>query len=344
MPWTTDRWPPQPGDAIDTDLVLNQARAALEERDGLVQAGWAPEEFARWDPLLGTPRGGDPAPFPTVANFQYEVQEMLLLDWPYRWWDDTRGALYTLAALCQDAFGRDGWTYDLTATHEGGSPVNRWTPPYALLFEELYQAVNQLEQVRILPTVSQSLRHDSVYRLTSGIQDWAAERAATFALFDGQDDGQTVGLAYDVGMGGEVIDNDTSQHWMLESRRFRMTFATGGLDGYTVRRAWLEFTTAAPSGSADFSDTFTAEVAVEGGAALGTFASDDYGAKRFEVSASAVNTDDDTVFEIRSTRPDSADRSAWTPDGPDYTSTYREGLAMTGPVRLIVEVDFEYHG
>ena len=58
----------------------------------------------------------------------------------------------------------------------------------------------------------------------------------------------------------------------------------------------------------------------------------------------AINTGGDTVVVIRSTRSDSDDRPAWTPPGPNYTSTYREGVAVAGPVRLIVEVDFEYHG
>jgi len=344
MPWTSDRWPPEKGDALDTDLVLNEVRGALVERDGLVPAGWVPDEFSRWDPLRGTPAGGGPDPYPTVANFQYEIQEMLSLAWPLRWWDPNRQDLYTLTTLCQDAFGRDGWTYDLTATDGQGNPLNRWTPPYALLFEELYAAINTLDRVRILPTVSASERHDSVYRLTFGINDWPQDRADTFVLFDGADDGQTVGLAYDVGMGGEVFDDSDSQQWFLESRRFRMTFATGALEGVEVARAWLDFATEAPSGSADFSDTFTAEVVDGNGTPLDSFASGDYGTKRIEVPAASIRTDGDTVFVIRSTRPDSDDRPAWDAEGPNYTSTYREGLAVTGPMRLIVEVNFEYRG
>jgi hypothetical protein len=101
MPWTLDRWPPEPRDALDTDFIINEVRAALAERDGLVQAGYVPDEFGRWDPLRGTPTDGDPAPAPTVANFQFEIQEMLDLTWPLRWWD---------AALCDDLRGtvRDG--------------------------------------------------------------------------------------------------------------------------------------------------------------------------------------------------------------------------------------------
>ena len=69
-----------------------------------------------------------------------------------------------------------------------------------------------------------------------------------------------------------------------------------------------------------------------------------YGPKRILVPADSVNTDGDTSLVIHSTRDDAADRPAWNPAGPDYTSTYREGLAVTGPIRLIAEVDLEYHG
>jgi len=343
MPWTSERWPPDVADALDTDLVMNEVREALDERDSLVPAGWVPEEFSRWDPLRGTPAGGTPTPYPTVANFQYEIQQMLNLVWPLRWWDANRGDLYLFTNLCQDAFGRSGWSWDLTAT-VGGNPQNRWTPPYAVLFEELYRAINRLDRVRIVPTVSQSQRRDSVYRLTWGISNWPQDRADTFALFDGVDDGQTVSLSYDVGMGGEVFDAGPSEHWMLEARQFRTTFPTGALAGYTVRRGWLDFTTAAPEGGADFSDSFTAEVVDGDGRVLGSFGSADYGPKHIEVPADSICTDGVTSFVIRSTRADSADRPAWAPSGPNYTSTYREGLAVAGPIRLIVEVDFEYHG
>ena len=338
MSWS-DRWPPAKGDALDTDLVVNQVRAALQERSALVPAGFVPAAFGRWDSLVGEPEGKtDGQPNPTMANFQHQVEQMLALVWPYRWWDSDRAALYTLANLCQDAFGKDNWTHDLTGV---SAP---WTPATAVFFDELYQAINRLDRVRILPTFSEAARRDSVYRLMFGINDWPQDRADTFSLFDGVDDGVQTGLAYDVGMGGEVYDDSFSQQWFLESRVFRMTFATGALTGCTVRQALLQFVTEAPSGSADYSDTFTAEVADGDGNPLDTFLSDDYGPKAVLVPAAAVNTEGDTVLEIRSMRPDSSDRSAWDPSGPDYTSTYREGLAVAGPVRLVVEVDFEYHG
>jgi len=344
MSWTANRWPPEAADALDTAVIFNEMRAALAERNGLVPAGYVPDTFGRWDPLRGTPCGGDPDPLPTVANFQFQVQEMLTLTWPLRWWDPTRATLYTLPALCQDAFGAGGWTWDLTAEDGQGQPLHPWSPADAEIFTELYHAVNRLDRVRLLPTVGESVRRDSVYRLTFGIGNWPSDRADTFALFDGSDDGVSCGLAYDVGMGGEVFDDGFSQQWFLESRVFRMTFATAALAGRTVRQAWLDFATEAPGGSADFADTFTAEVVDAAEESLDSFTSDDYGAKRVLVPAGSVNTGGDTVLTVRSTRPDTNDRPAWSPGGPNYTSTYREGLAVAGPIRLIVEVDFDYHG
>jgi hypothetical protein len=342
MPWTAERWPPEAGDAFDTDGVMNEVRAALQERDGLVQAGWVPDTFSRWDPIRGTPAGGRGTPNPTVANFQYEIQEMLDLAGPLRWWDAARGSLYTLTHLCQDAFGEDGWTVDLTEVGPQGQPANRWVPARAVVFGELYAAVNRLDQVRVLPTASEAVTRDSVFRLTWGIDDWAEERAATFALFDGEDDGASVALSYDVGMGADLEDVGGTGYWNLEAREFRITFGTALLDGYTVRGGRLDFTTEAPGGSADFEDPFTAEVVDAAGDPIGTFDSDDYGAKEIAVPADAISRAGDTVLTIRSTRADADDRPAWAPEGPDYTSTYREGVSIAGPVRLIVEVDFEY--
>jgi hypothetical protein len=323
---------------------MNELRAALAERNSLVPAGWVPEEFNRWDPLRGTPAGGGSQPWPTVANFQYEIQEMLLLEWTMQWWDLQRDDLYTLVNLCQDSFNKGGWTHDLTAMDGEGAPVNRWTPAVATVFGELYHAINRLRHLRVLPAISESVRRDSVYNLTSGIDSWPDDRAAALALFDSEDDGQTANLAFHVGLGGELFDDGSIQQWVLESREFRITFATGALAGYEVTRAWLDFATEAPEGSSDFSDTFTAEAAVDGGDAIGNFSSNSYGPQRFEVPANTIRTDGDTVFVVRSTRDDAEDRANWDPGGPNYTSTYREGLAVTGPIRLILEIDFEYHG
>ena len=336
MPWSP-AWPPEKWRAIDTDEVENDLRAALLERNGLVPAGKLPTAFSRWQPLIATPAGGSP-PLHTMANFQSQVEAMLALVWPYRWWDRGRAALYTLVNLCQDAFGRDDWTYPLV----GASGV--WCPPHAQDFwGELYKAANLLDTVRILPTFSETVTRDDVYRLMFGVTDWPTDRAATFALFDGVPDGGSIPwMDYDVGMGGEVFDDGFSQQWFLEAREFRMTFATGSLAGYTVKKAWLTFATDAPSGSTDYSDTFTAETVDRNGAQLGTFASNQYGEKTFEADASAIDTGGDSVFTVRSTRPDTTDRPAWSPPGPNYTSTYREGLAVTAPVRLVIQLDLDY--
>jgi hypothetical protein len=344
MPWTADRWPPNASDPIDADFIMNEVRLALVERNQLVPAGWTPHTFSRWQALRGTPFGGAPIPAYTVANFQYQIHQMLGLVWPLAWWDAARGDLYTFANLCHDAFGSDAWFCDLTAHDGQGCPLNAWKPAYAQTFRELYAAINRLDRVRILPTLSESVRRDSVYELTFGISNWPEDRAAAFALFDGQDDEQAVALEFDVGLGGEVYDGGSTAQWVLESRQFRTVFATAALAGCAIRRAWLDFTTAAPSGTADFSDTLTAEVVDGALAVLGTFASTESGAKHLEIPAASIRTDGDTEFVIRSTRADAADRTAWSPTGPDYTSTYREGLAVTGPIRLIVEIDFEYHG
>lgn len=344
MPWTSNRWPPTPGDAIDTDVIFNEARDALAERDRLVPAGRVPEAFSRHDPIRGTPAGGAPTPEPTVANFQDEIRRMLDQENPLRWWDGDREELYTFVHLCGDAFGAPAWSHDLAETDSQGRPAHPWTPALAILFEELCRATNRLDRVRLLPAASGAETRDSVYRLTAGTPAWTDDRAAAFSEFDGTDDGQTVGLEFDVGLGGDVFDDGSSRQWMLESRVFRLTFATGDLAGGTVRQARLDFSTAAPAGAADFSDTFTAEVVDGDDTALSTFGAASYGEKHIDVPAGSVRTDGDTVFVIRSTRADAADRPAWAPAGPDYTSTYREGLAVAGPVRLIVEVDFEYHG
>lgn len=315
--------------------MVNDIHAAFVKRNGLVPAGKLPAAFSRWQPLLATPAGDDP-PLHTMANFRYQIEAMLALVWPYRWWDPTRSQLYTFANLCQDAFGKTNWTHDLTGV---SAP---WTPA-ACFFDKLYKAINRLDRIRILPSASESVTRDDVYRLTFGIGDWPAERAATFAMFDGVPDGGAIpSMDYDVGIGGEVFDDGFSQQWFLDSREFRMTFATAALAGYTVKRAWLTFATEAPSRSTDYGDTFTAEAADRNGRQLGTFASDNYGEKTFEAGASAIDTGGDTTFAIRSTRPDTADRSAWTPPGPNYTSTYREGLNVTGPVRLVVELDLDF--
>ena len=55
-----------------------------------------------------------------------------------------------------------------------------------------------------------------------------------------------------------------------------------------------------------------------------------------------IDTGGDAVFTFRPPRPDTAERLAWTPPSPNYTSTYREGFNVAGPVRLVIQLDLEY--
>jgi len=73
-----------------------------------------------------------------------------------------------------------------------------------------------------------------------------------------------------------------------------------------------------------------------------TFASDSYGYRSVSLPGSDVNTSGDSVFRIRSQKPNTDDRPAWSPPGPNYQSTYREGFHLGDTLRLIVEVDFDY--
>ncbi len=340
MPWS-DLWPPAAGEPV-LAAHLSDVAAALAGRDALVPAGGVPAVSARFEPLRGTPAGGTP-PARTFASLQAAVAAQLALEYPLRWWDLGREQLYTLPALCQDAFGAAGWTCDLTAT-EGGAYVNRWRPAVAAVPGELYHAVNRLTRLRVLPSASVSVVADSVYRLGFGITDWPTDRADTFALFDGADDGVRTGLAYHCGLGAALYDDGFTQQWLLEPRALRMTFPTEALAGATVASARLAFTAEAPGGAADFEAAFPVEVTDAGGIPFAAFDSDAHGARALAVPLEAVRTDAETVFHVRSARPDTDDRPAWVPGGPNYSSTYREGLAVAGPVRLIVEVAFEYHG
>ncbi len=330
--WPVSRWS-RPDDA----LVFNDLVAALDERDTLVPAGYVPAPFARLAPIKGVPAGASgPTGLQTVANFQYEIARMLdgLNDW--RWWDRGRTGLYTLDALLTDTLGQDHWTHDLTA--EGA----RWTPPVPAVFNELRQAVCGLKHLRRLAASAVSSRTDSVYRLTFGIDDWPADRAETFALFDGEDDGVDTGLVFDVGLSAILFDSGSDQEWYVDSREMELRFDTADLAPATVARAWLELTTAACPGGTDFSDTFTAEVTSADGTQRGTFDSDDHSLKSIELPASDVNTAGETVLRLRSTRPETDDRPAWDPPGPDYSSTYREGFDLGETLRLVVEVTFDY--
>ncbi len=214
MPWTANRWPLQPGDVLDADVVMNEVRAALAERDRLVPVGHVPHAFNRWMQARHAGRRwalahahGCELPVPGPADAPDDVAAEVV---------GQRADLYTFANLCQDAFAHDGWSHDLTALDGQGNLTNRWSPACAVIFGELYQAINRLDGLHVLPAASGSDRHDSVYRLAFGITDWPADRADTFGLFDGQDDEQTSSLEFDVGLGGEVYDGGTTTQWILE--------------------------------------------------------------------------------------------------------------------------------
>jgi len=312
--WPVSRWNTPDDGAVFNDLV-----AALQERDDLVPAGFV-----------------GPTGLQTVANFQYEIPQMLAQANAWRWWDRSRTALVTLANLLADTIGQAAWTYDLTAAGAA------WTPPFPLVFNELRAATNGLTTLRRLAASAVSAQVDSVYDVTFGITSWPTQRAAAFAQFDGNDDGVSTGLAYDVGLSASLFDSGSDQQWYLDAQEMTLSFDTSALDGYTVTSAWLEFTTQASAGSTDYSDTFTAEATNAGGAQRGTFASDDYSLKSIELDVADVVTDGDTVLKLCSTRANTADRSIWSPPGPDYTSTYREGFDLGDTLRLVVEVQFDY--
>jgi hypothetical protein len=324
--WPVSRW-----DTPDDDNVFGNIRAALAERDALTPTGFLPGAYSRLDAIEGVPPSTQ-----AVGQLQKEVAELLVTGDPWRWWDRSRGQAYVLADLLTDALGQGDWSHDLL------DAASRWTPPLPVVFNELRQAANQFKCLRRLAASGISSRTDSVYDLTFGITDWPAERAAALAQFDGVDDGVDTGLVYDVGLSGAVFDSGSDEQWYLDARQVTVTFDTSDLDGLTVSRAWIELTTEAPGGSADYSDTFTAEVTGAGDAVRGTFASDNYTLKSIELNTADINTSGTTELGIRSGRANTQDRAAWSPAGPDYTSTYREGFDLSDTLRLIVEVQFEY--
>jgi hypothetical protein len=324
--WPVERW-----DVPDDEAVFGELRAALEERDDLVPAGYVPAAYDRLDAIEGVPPTGQ-----ALGAMQQEIAETLTAANPWRWWDLGRSQLLTLPNLLTDALGQDDWTEDLTAES------SRWAAPVPGVFNELHDAINALTCVRRLPASAISSRVDSVYELTFGISAWATDRAAVLGEFDGTDDGVDTGLVYDVGLSATVFDSGSDQQWYIDARAVEITFDTSALEGRTVSAARLELDTAAPGGSTDFSDTFTAQVVASGDQVRGTFDSDDHDLKSIELAAGDIDTAGDTVIVLRSSRANSADRAAWSPAGPDYSSTYREGFDLGTVLRLVVEVDFEY--
>ena len=331
MPWSA-HWPVERWNALEHQTVFNELRAALAERDAVVPAGCVPAVYARHDRVEGQSPSGQ-----GLGRMQEELAAMLSGLNPWRWWDRSRGELLTPAHLLEEALGRATWTVDLS------DPASAWAVPQAVIFNELRQATNGLTCLRRLTAAAVSSRVDSVYDLTFGVSSWPASRAAALALFDGLDDGADTGLTYDVGLSATVFDAGVDQQWYLDARAVEIRFDTSALEGLAVARAWLELDTAASPGSTDFSDTFLAEVVSGGGGQVrGTFASDDFTVKSFELDPADLDPAGETVLRIRSARPSAADRAAWAPSGPDYSSTYREGFDLGATLHLVVEVTFDY--
>jgi hypothetical protein len=330
--WPVARWA-----TPDHEKVFNDLVAALAERDYLTPTWQLPAPFALRAVLKGTPVSGGPTGLETVANLQAEIAGMLGVEGAWQWWNSASDGPETLGELLTAMIGAATWTHDLTAAGAG------WTPPFAVIFNELRQAANGLTTLRRLPTSAVSSQIDSVYHLAMGTLHWATERAATFAMFNGSNLGGTSGLVYDVGLGGTVFDAGVDRQWYLDARAMTLEFDTSTLAGKTVTGARLEFTTAACPGTTDFGGTFTAEAVASGGAVRGTFASDDYSQKSFTLEAADVNTSGVTTFTLRSAAANAGDRTGWSPTGGSYSSTYREGFCIGGTVRLVVEVEFEYH-
>jgi len=329
--WPVARW------SVPEDVeVFNNLVSALAEREALVPSGWLSGPYARLEPIRGQPASGGPTGPKTVAALQKTIAEELSGTNDWRWWDRSRGQLYSLSSLLTDAIGSAAWSYDLTAA---GSA---WTPAWPEVFNELRAAVGAMTTLRRLPSTALVEQTDSVFAMTFGIGNWAQERAAVCGQFDGEDDEAGTGILCQVGVTGLVLDSGADQQWFVDSRRMALTFNTGTLSGHTVSRAWLEFTTAASPGTTDYGGTFTAEVANASGVQRGTFASDAYGLHSVELAAGDVNTSGDTVLLVRSTKANTDDRPGWSPPGPNYQSTYREGFHLGDTVRLVVEGAFEY--
>lgn len=330
MTWS-ELWPVERWDALDHEHVFNELRDALAERDAIIPAGCLPSAYSRLDPVEGVAPSDQ-----ALGRLEQQIADMLTELNPWRWWDRTRGELLTLANLLDDAIGQSDWTVDLTGES------SRWAAPVPEVFNDLRDATNALKCLRRLTASAISSRVDSVYELTFGISSWPTDRAAVMALFDGVDDSVDTGLVYDVGLSATIFDSGSDQQWYVDARAVEIVFDTLALEGLTVSRAWLELDTAASGGSTDFSDTFTAQVVSASNEVRGTFDSDDFTLKSIELDPADVNTAGDTVLKVRSARANAADRPVWSPAGPDYSSTYREGFDLGQTLHLVVEVDFEY--
>jgi len=236
MGWST-AWPVARWSVPDDVDVCNNLVSALAEREALVPSGYLSGQYDRFDPIRGQPTSGGPTGLKTVSSLQEAIAQALGLTNDWRWWDNSRTQLYTLADLLDDALGSTQWTYDLT------SPPNTWVPPWPEVFNELRLVTSQMTTLRRLASTATVEQVDSVFRLTFGITNWPQDRADTFALFDGVDDGAGTGLLCQVGLTAVLFDSGSDQEWFIDNRLMEITFYTADLDGCTVSQAWLQFDT-----------------------------------------------------------------------------------------------------
>lgn len=331
-------WPASRYDAARSDLG-EELRLALAERTAIVPTGTglSPSSFARYDPLRATSGGWA---IGNLAELQLELAGTLAASSSaWRWWDSVAGAVYDLPGLLLDSIGRSSWSRDLTSGAGGG-----WAAAEALIFNELRDAVSHLRLVRRISYASLSSRTASLYWLTWGGPDFATERADAFSQMQGQDDGVSTGLTFEVGLAGTVYDSYFDRQWYIESKETELRFDTSALAGASVSGAWLEISVAPAPGATDFADDFPIQVCTCGGAVRGSFNSAAIGVQQIALTAADIDAagGGEAVLVLRSGRPGSADRPAWAATGADWSSNYREGVMIGDTVRLVVEVNFEY--
>lgn len=330
-------WPASRYDAARSDLG-DELRLALAERTAIVPTGtgMSPSSFERYDPLRATSGGWA---IGNLAELQHELADTLAASSSaWRWWNQVAGDVYDLPELLLDSIGRSSWSRDLTAGGAG------WSAAEALIFNELREAVNHLRLVRRISCACLTSRTASIYWLTWGGADFAAERADAFSQMQGQDDGVSTGLTFEVGLAGMVFDSCFDRQWYIENRETELRFNTSALAGATVSAAWLEISVSPAPGATTFSDDFPIQVCACGGAVRGSFNSTATGVQQIALTAADIDAagGGEAVLVLRSGRPGNADRPAWAAAGADWSSTYREGVMIGDIVRLVVEVNFEY--
>ena len=269
-----------------------------------------PGDFARLDALRGTPAGGGgPTGLQTVGGLQYEIDRQLAAEAAWRWWDRAaRPALYP-----REPPQRRPRPGPLDAGTSAASGAE-WTPPFPGLLNELRAATNRLTVLRRLPLGAIASRPtaftapppasatgpppgppaspSSTARTTASARAWwktsASRRPSSTRVV------------------AEMVPRRPPGHVDLQHPDL---LAAG-----TVTAAWLELETEGCSDSADYSDTFTAEVVNSSGLSRGTFDSDDYVLHTITLHPSDLNTAGETV--LGSAQPGQQRRPpAWAPPG-----------------------------